>query len=455
MATGKQLIELAGQHVGEKYVLGATVPFENTGYKGPWGYAEFISWIVYQASGIRIGIKGNEFSINNWTNDASKLCKKISISEAAQTYGAILLRSPGYKGIGVGHIVFSDGKGGTIEAKSSQDNVCRSIIKGRPWEYGLLVDGIDYELNTAFEFDYTNPPFNFYVTSPVMRHSIVRDTKKKLAKLNIYHGTDDDIYDTEAAIAVSNYQKMKGLVADGVLGKDTLTSLNVTKYTTTEKNMLWFKETFEAKITPKLVNTPFDLALLMAIAYQETGYMWGRMIGKITLEDLLMCCTGDTIGSPGRKAFPRDRAQLEAHPNGDKMFAIARKALKNAGRFSATYDMEYKTKPDKFCRGYSLYQYDLQYFEENPGFFLNEEWGDADKVTDMAIGELKKSQRRIKSLKGKTSLSYREKVYVAIAYNQGGADVNMDFKQGHYNKSSKKYYGESLNDYYLIALGLV
>lgn len=457
MATGKQLIELASKHIGEKYVLSAAIPFENAGYKGPWDYAGFISWVIYQTSGIKIGIKDNQFSINQWVTDATKLGKRISISDAAQTYGAILLRSPGYKGIALGHVVFSDGNGGTIEAKSAQDNVCKSVIKGRSWEYGLLIEGITYEMNAGFSFDYTNPPFNFYVTSPLMKHDIVKKVKDKLASLNIYHGAVNDLYDEEAAIALSNYQKMKGLVVDGVLGKDTLRALNFKKYTNIEKQMLWFKDTFGDKITPKLAGTPFDLALLMAIAYQETGYLWGRMIGKITIEDLLICCTGDAIDSPKRSAFPKNRKELEAFPNGIKMFEIAREALKNAGRWDKKYDEYYKTKPDKFCRAYSIYQYDLQYFKENPGFFLNKEWGDIEKVTDLAINELKSKQNGLKPLKGKKTLSHNEKIYVAIAYNTGAGnvDLNKDFKQGHQNSDSKRYYGELVNEYYLMALQLV
>lgn len=453
MATGKQFIELAARHIGEKYVLGATVPFENSIYKGPWDCAEFVSWVVYQISGIKAGIRGNESYTGYWANDVGKLCTKISISEAAQTFGAILFRSPGYKGIKIGHIAFSDGNGGTIEAKSSKDNVCRSQVKGRQWEYGILVNNVDYEINTAFVFDYSNPPFNFYVTSPIMKHLIVEETKRKLAKINIFHGTIDQIYDTETAKAVSNYQAIKGLVVDGILGKDTLVSLKVKQYTTIEKSLIWFKQNFEVKINKKLAGTPFDLPLIMAIAYQETGYVWSRMIDKTTVEDLLMCCTGDTLDAPNRSAFPKTKAELIAHPNGNRMFEIGREALKNVGRWDSTYNSLYNNRPDKFCHGYGIFQYDLQFFKTNPNFFLNREWGNIEKIIEMAVNELKAAQNRIPSLKGKTTLTNTEKIYVAIAYNKGTADVSKNFKQGHKNDSGK-YYGELVNEYYTLALQL-
>lgn len=450
MSTGKQIIKFAEQHIGEKYVLGARVSFDNANYKGPWDCAEFVSWVIYQTSGIKVGIKGNEAYTGYWANDEGKLCKKISISEAAQTFGAILFRSPGFKGIKIGHIAFSDGVGGTIEAKSSKDNVCKSVIKGRQWEYGLLVNNIEYEINDNFVFDYNNPPFNFYVSSPLMKHLIVEETKSKLAKINLFHGNVNQEYDTETAIAVSNYQIMKGLVVDGVLGKDTLTSLKVKKYTTIEKSLVWFKQNFETKINQNLVNTPFDLLLIMAIAYQETGYVWSRMIDKTSIDDLLFSCTGDTLDSPSRSAFPKNKAELITYKDGSKMFEVAREALKNVGRWDAIYKKLYDNNPDKFCHGYGIFQYDLQFFKTNPNFFLNKEWGDIDKLIQMALSELKAAQNRIPLLKGKTSLSNTEKIYVAIAYNKGTADITKGFKQGYKNESGK-YYGELVNEYYSLA----
>lgn len=453
MNTGKQLLEAAGKHIGEKYVFGAIVPFENAVYKGPWDCAEFISWIVYQVTGTKIGIRGLEAYTGYWAKDAAAFCKKITINEASQTYGAIVFRSPGYKGIKIGHIAFSDGKGGTVEAKSAREGICESTIDGRAWEYGLLINGVDYETNSKLIADYHTPPLNFYVKSPLMKHAIVEDAKKRLSRLNLYHGVINDVYDEETAKAVANYQNIKGLVVDGVLGKDTLRSLQVWQYTSIEKSMLWFKENFEAKIKAKLSGTPFDLYLVMAIAYQETGYVWSKMIGKTTVDDLLMCCTGDTLDAPNRSAFPTNKAALIAHPDGDKMFLIAREALKNVGRWEAAYKKLYDTKPDKFCHGYGIFQYDLQFFKTNPGFFLNKEWGNIDKVIEMAVDELKAAQKRIPSYRGKTTLTITEQIYVAIAYNKGTADITKDFKQG-YRNDAGKYYGELVYEYYLLASAL-
>ncbi|MCD1116819.1 peptidoglycan-binding domain-containing protein [Chryseobacterium turcicum] len=216
MATGKELLNIANQHVGEKYEFGANVPFDNPNYKGPWDCAEFISWVVFQTTNFKIGIRGKESYTGYWEKDIKTHCTEISISEAAQTYGAILLRSPGFKNIDIGHIVFSDGNGGTIEAKSKNDGVCKSKIIGRKWEYGLLINNVQYDINNDFIFDYQNPPFNFYVSSPVMKNKIVKETKENLQKLNLFHGEITDEYNTEIAQAVTNFQRTKGIVVDGV-----------------------------------------------------------------------------------------------------------------------------------------------------------------------------------------------------------------------------------------------
>lgn len=454
MATGRDLLNLATQHNGEKYVFGANVPYENTNYKGPWDCAEFVSWIVFQVTKVKIGIRGIESYTGYWEKDVATYCKKISISEAAQTYGAILFRSPGFKGINIGHIVFSDGNGGTIEAKSTADGVCKSKIIGRHWEYGLLINNIQYEINKAFKFDYTNPPFNFYVSSPIMRHSIIKETKEKLKKLGFFHGEISEIYDNEVAISVSNFQKAKGIVVDAILGKDTLTLLKVKEYTNLEKNLLWFKTTFGNQIQNSITNTPFDLDLLTAIAYQETGYLWSRMIGKTDLNNLLLCCTGDTIDSPSRSAFPKNKTELLAYIQGDKMFTIARHALKDVGNWDNTYKKLFESNQNKFCRGYGIFQYDLQYFKKNPNYFLNRKWANFESCLILFIEELKSAHKKVPILKNKKTLTDKEKIFVAIAYNKGTADVNGTFKQGHKNSLSGKYYGEQISDYFNLSKSL-
>jgi hypothetical protein len=48
--TGEQLLSLARRHIGEKYVLGVSVPKDNPDWTGPWNSSEFVSWSVFEVA---------------------------------------------------------------------------------------------------------------------------------------------------------------------------------------------------------------------------------------------------------------------------------------------------------------------------------------------------------------------------------------------------------------------
>ena len=54
-ATGEQIVQLASRHLGEEYVLGVSVAKDNSNWTGPWNCSEFVSWLVFQASGSLYG----------------------------------------------------------------------------------------------------------------------------------------------------------------------------------------------------------------------------------------------------------------------------------------------------------------------------------------------------------------------------------------------------------------
>ncbi len=143
-ANGNDLLQLALNHVGEKYQLGIEVPKDNANWSGPWDCAEFTSWVVFQVSGLLYGCF-NDFGnpatadayTGYWDRDAAVLGNIIPIDEAGRTPGAALLRRPPPGGIG--HVVFSDGTGGTVEAHSKADGVIRGQVGGRHWDMGILV----------------------------------------------------------------------------------------------------------------------------------------------------------------------------------------------------------------------------------------------------------------------------------------------------------------------------
>lgn len=53
--SGMEILRLARKHTGEEYRLGVLVPKNNYRWTGPWDCAEFVSWVIYQTSGVLYG----------------------------------------------------------------------------------------------------------------------------------------------------------------------------------------------------------------------------------------------------------------------------------------------------------------------------------------------------------------------------------------------------------------
>src|SRR5947209_5402857 len=204
----------------------------------------------------------------------------------------------------------------------------------------------------------------------------------------------------------------------------------------------WFKTKFGTELEKAVAGTPFSVDMLTAIAYQETGYIWSVLVDKqLSLQKILQLCVGDTIDAPSRSEFPKSKAQLVAAPRGEEMFRIARQALVDMAQYIPGYSGMLRNA-DKFCHGYGIFQYDLQFFKGDPAFFLEKKWCDIAVCIGKVLVELREAMRR-QCLANKSALSATEKVYVAIAYNKGRAKPALGFKQG--NKSADSTYrGESV-----------
>lgn len=215
-------------------------------------------------------------------------------------------------------------------------------------------------------------------------------------------------------------------------------------------DILWFKQQFHEEIKKALKDTPFSLDLIIALACLETGYIWQILRkNQLSPREILELCVGDTIdGSTngrknGRSAFPRTKAELLAEPNGEEMFRIARQALVNVAQYVSSYRSE-AAKPNKFCRGFGLLQYDLRFFKSDPDFFLQKRYADIAHCLEKCLGELRFALKKLK-WEDKSSLSDDEMACVAIVYNQGHYDSKYGLKQGHIN--GHKFYGEEFFDY--------
>lgn len=210
-------------------------------------------------------------------------------------------------------------------------------------------------------------------------------------------------------------------------------------------DILWFKQQFGNTIVPALRGTGFDLELITAIACQETGYIWSALRkAGLSTERILELCVGDTLDADkGRRAFPQTKDDLIAAENGPAMFKIAHEALVDVSQYVKSLQGVAKN-PDKFCHGFGIFQYDLQFFKEEADYFLNKKYADFDTCLKKAISELSQAKKRAK-LDGKATLTDPEMACVAIAYNTGRYDPSKGLKQGYFN--GEKYYGEQVLEF--------
>jgi hypothetical protein len=210
--------------------------------------------------------------------------------------------------------------------------------------------------------------------------------------------------------------------------------------------MRWFKVQFGAKIEAALQVTPFTVSFMTAIAVQESFEIWGLVYHKLPVDQVLALCVGDSIGGPTRKAFPTSKADLLSvkKPDGTAMYDIARASLAAVGQYVPSYKTAWRQ--GKFCHGYGIFQYDLQFFKKKPDYFLKKQWADFDACLAQAISELQAARKRAK-LASKKTLTDMELAFVAIAYNAGSVNPAKGLKQGYYNKADKTYYGEDFWDY--------
>jgi hypothetical protein len=207
----------------------------------------------------------------------------------------------------------------------------------------------------------------------------------------------------------------------------------------------WFKQQFGAEIEAALRGTPFTLDFLTAIACQETGEIWPILRkARLSRNRLLELCVGDTLDADkGRRAFPTTKADLLARPNGEQMFAIARQALVDVARYIRGYQGA-AARPNKFCHGFGIFQYDLQHFLHEPDHFLQKHYAQFPECLNRCLAELQGGLKKL-GFEGRSSLSDLEMAYVAIAYNTGGFKPSRGLKQGYFNGS--KYYGEQVFDF--------
>jgi hypothetical protein len=108
--------------------------------------------------------------------------------------------------------------------------------------------------------------------------------------------------------------------------------------------------------------------------------------------------------------------------------------------------------PVKFCHGFGIFQYDIQFCGNDPDFFLQRQWTDFSTCLSKALRELDNARTRAYG-PNKDTLTDTEAVYVAIAYNQGHVDIHGSLKQG-FKQDDGRFYGELMAGYLAMAQGV-
>jgi hypothetical protein len=221
-------VKIAEAHISEEYVFGARAPMSNSNWKGPWDCAEFASWCVFQATGVLYGVEPQNNAVladaftGFWGQQAQRDGAVISVEDAARTPGASVLRIPSASRIG--HIVISDGTGGTVEAHSTNRGVIRHTLTDRRWDMGVLVPGVRYFMNENAVV-IAPPAIVFRVTRPMMRGPKIKAIQKALNSAGFSAGEPDGVYGPQTASSVQAFQRDQGLVADGEAGPATVEAL--------------------------------------------------------------------------------------------------------------------------------------------------------------------------------------------------------------------------------------
>jgi hypothetical protein len=233
MSFGDKVIALAKAHIGERYRLGAKARYLDPQYRGPWDCAEFVSWVIYQASGGRTLLgclprdpaRADAYT-GYWVDDAKKYGLIVSIDRALRTVGAVLLRAPAKKRIG--HIAFSLGNGRhMVEAYSAKYGVIRGNAdpSSRGWEYGVRIPApAQWDALTAEASD--PDAWFFRPTFAPIADPRVEAIEAALAKKG-FDTPADGRYTEALASTVAKFQEDRKLVVDGMVGKQTLKALGL------------------------------------------------------------------------------------------------------------------------------------------------------------------------------------------------------------------------------------
>jgi N-acetylmuramoyl-L-alanine amidase len=232
MPTGKHLVTLAEDHIGEKYE-NIRVPKDNPHWRGPWDCAEFVTWVVFQKTGTLYGCTSNtakpalaEAYSGAWVRDAANgTLLPATEDQAVNTPGLVLVRKPPLPGH-MGHVALSDGQGKTVEAAGRYLGVRRGKVRGRVWHHIVKMPGVDYTASNFFAAPVALPVL-LTLEQPNLSGPLVRKVQQALKAQGFNPGVIDGEYGPHTVAAVSAFQLSNRLVADGIVGPRTARRLGL------------------------------------------------------------------------------------------------------------------------------------------------------------------------------------------------------------------------------------
>lgn len=151
MPTAEQVVRLALDQTGDRYVLGAEASPLNPN-PSTFDCSELVEWVC-----ARLGVqpKMPDLVVNQAAH-CRRMGTAISVETAIRTRGALLFNDFGWSGSGGSgnHVAISLGDGTTIEARGSRYGVGSWSASGRRWNMGALIPGVDYSQRPPL----INPP---------------------------------------------------------------------------------------------------------------------------------------------------------------------------------------------------------------------------------------------------------------------------------------------------------
>lgn len=331
-ATGDGLLRRAKAHLGEQYV-NRQVPKDDPDWKGPWDCAEFVSWVVFQETGKLFGCddkppKEADAYTGFWKRDVlNGAVKRVSVDEAAATPGGILLRYPPSPKV-MGHIVFCDGKGGTVEAMGKAHGVAAGRVQGRRWDAGALIPGVDYAGVAAVE-PVAGPASIYAPSAPNMNSAVVVEIQKALKLKGFDPGPVDGEFGERTAEAVAGFQKAAGLVEDGEVGEKTAAALGV--------NLLGAAAAAAGAVIKGVLGSNPLLAIAAAIFPEIVKAIAGDRSGKVATEvsSAVTAVTGASEPGVAKATLAADPAAAAALQSKLAEIALAQETLRQKNESEA------------------------------------------------------------------------------------------------------------------------